>query len=227
MRKSKTLDETQVLRIRGSGNPEKVVASGKFIRDLDHNTYGEFVEMFEKRNTEWYLDIADYLDKCDKPGANFTVTILCCILLDLLSQYVSGSPASSRKVFKGFFRGSFTELNHLVEPPIKSCYYKDGKWFEEVIKDVADGLYHCFRCGVLHSGRILEYGRINPRYPEDVVKVMPWNGGREINLNPSAFLEKLKKVFKDYVRKLKAEEPGLKVKFLEKIKWEYGIVIGG
>ncbi len=117
-------------------------------------------------------------------------------------------------------------MNKKIKPPIKTCYYDDRKsWVGIAIKDIADGLYHCFRSSILHCGRILEYGRINSRYPEEVIKVLKWNNGREINFNPSAFLKKLRKVFENYITKLKDEDPNLKAKFIDKIKWEYGVVL--
>lgn len=217
------LDLDEVFNIRGSGNPDRAIAPKTHLGDLKLKKYPELVEIFQNRICDRYINAAEYIDK--NGDYNFVVTILCCVILDLWSQYVFGTPSSSRDTFKEFFRSYFKEYNHTITPYIVSCYYskEQGKWFKERICDVADGLYHCFRCGVVHSGMILEYGRINRRYPEELIKIIEWEKDRkEINVNPSAFLERIKEKFEEYIGKLKNEEPELKSNFIKKLKFDYG-----
>jgi len=85
---------------------------------------------------------------------------------------------------------------------------------------MADALYHGFRCGLIHSGIILEYGRINEKY-KDVIKPVPWLTDKakiDIHVNPPLLLMELKKAFKQYVHKLRySKDVDLKDNFKKKI----------
>jgi len=225
----------EVYKIRKNVNPEVSVAPPNvcFV-DLEGKTYQEIVEIFEARILDRYIKIAESLDRATLEGreqwsgANFAITILCCVIIDMLSQYVYAAPASEKMIFKQFFREWLKQINHKIEPPIETCYYSKGNWFKEAINDVADAFYHCFRCGIVHSGRILEYGRINPRYPDEIIRVVTWDekrNNREINVNPAALVKKIREVFMRYIEKLKANESVLKQNFVKKFKMEYGIEI--
>lgn len=222
MRKGK-ISFDEVLKIRGSGNPNKAIAPKTHIQDLNGKTYEELVEIFKSRITERYINAAEFIDKNN--DFNFVLFVTCCVILDLLSQYIYGKPSSSEKIFKKFFRKYLKKHNHPIKPPIISCYYnnKEEKWYEESINDAADGFYHCFRCGVVHSGMILEYGRINRTNPEDVIKISEWGKGREIVVNPSKLLEEIKKIFDNYINDLKKKNPAVKTNFIKRLIFDYGI----
>ncbi|MFA5116738.1 MAG: hypothetical protein WC486_05595 [Candidatus Omnitrophota bacterium] len=216
-----------VYAIKRSGNPNKPFAPNARFGDLEGRTYQEIVEIFESRISGWYFDVAEAIS--DKiPGYNFAVIILNSIILDLLSQYIYGAPTSSESIFKRFFREYLGEYNHKIDPPIVSCYFnkRRQKWMREVTRDVADGFYHCFRCGVVHAAGILEYGRISSRYPEEIIKVIDWGqGAKEINVNAIELLRRLRSIFNAYIGKLKNSELILKHNFIEKFQMDYGVTI--
>jgi len=221
---AKILSLNEVLEIRGGGNPDRAIAPNTHMCDLVDKSYNELVEIFHSRINNRYIEAAEFIDR--NGDYNFVVTILCCVILDLLSQYVYGTESSSKKVFVDFFRKYFKEHNYLIKPPITSCYYssKKKKWFSEQIHDVAEGFYHCFRCGVVHSGMILEYGRINKRYPEELIKIIEWKTDkREINVNPSKLLQTIKEKFNDYIMELRNNNQKLKKNFIKRLKFDYGL----
>jgi len=94
--------------------------------------------------------------------------IINCIIIDFLSQYRYGLEASESDKFKEFFSTYLGGYNFSLKPSITSCYCYKNKWQKIEITDIANALYHGFRCGLLHSGRILEYGRINELHKEPV-----------------------------------------------------------
>ena len=216
-----------ILAIKRSGNPDKPFAPSARFGDLEGRTYLEIVEIFESRISGWYFDVAEAIS--DKiPGYNFAVIILDSIILDLLSQYIYGASTSSESIFKRFFREYLGEYNHKIDPPIVSCYFnkRRQKWMREVIRDVADGFYHCFRCGVVHAAGVLEYGRMSSRYTGEIIKVIDWGDGKkEINVNAVELLRRLRAIFNAYTTKLKNNELVLKHNFIEKFKLDYGVEI--
>jgi len=222
--KRKEISKKEALSIRGGGNPKRAIAPDAHIEDLINKPYVKLVETFKERIYSRYIDAAEYVDK--NGDYNFVVTVICFVVLDLLSQYVYGVPSSSPDIFKQFFRDYFKEYNQNINPPIKSCFYsyKEKKWFEETINDVADGIYHCFRCGVVHSGMILEYGRINKLYKDEVITIKEWDKGKqEINVNSSLLLLKIKEKFNDYIQSLKDNDPILKQNFKKKLQFDWGL----
>jgi len=223
----KILSLYEVYALKRGGDPGKPFAPGVLNSDLGSRSYQEIVEIFEDRINRWYFNVAEEIQH-KIADYNFAVVILCSTILDLMSQYVYAVPVSGESVFKKFFREYLGEYNYDIDPPITSCYFnkRRKKWLKETIKDVADGFYHCFRCGVVHSAGILEYGRISTRYPGEAVKIVKWGDGQqEINVNPVEFLRLLKRIFADYIRRLKEEEFLPKKNFIEKFKLEYGVSV--
>ncbi|MBM3251268.1 MAG: hypothetical protein FJZ11_00600 [Candidatus Omnitrophica bacterium] len=219
----KSLTINDVFNIRKGGNPERAFAPQTLHRDLYNKSYLELVGIFESRISKWYFDVAESLS--ENTDSNFIVTAVCCIILDLLSQYIYGVPSSSKKCFKKFFKDHLNEYNHSIQPPIESCYYdKKKKWVKERINDISEGFYHCFRCGIVHSGRILEYGRINTLYPNEIIKIIDWQKEKkEININPKEFLRKMREIFNNYIKNLRNNDSELKRNFINKMKLEYGM----
>lgn len=231
----KKLTQDEVIAIRKNWNPVKAFAHGYTHGDLENKSYLEIVDIFNKRISEWYFDTAKSFKKNNNRGVthyNFPIIVFCSILIDLLSQYIYGEPVHRDFRFKQFFREYLKKYNIVIKPPIISCTYKfknkqraEG-WYKEEIKDFADAYYHCFRSGVVHAGRILEYGRINEYFPRKIIKIRAWGKNqREINIHTTALLKKLREIFDDYITELKMDNIKLKKNFIKKLKFEYGIVI--
>jgi hypothetical protein len=226
--KSKNLTINQVINIKKNANPERVFAPEGFKHaNLFNTPYRGIVEAFDRRISAWYFEFAKSTYQSNQ-DSNFTVAALCCIIIDLLSQYIFGKPASSRKIYKQFFSRYLKDCNYSIKPTIINCHYdyKRKGWIEDRITNVAEGFYHCFRCGVVHSARILDYGRINQEFKTDIITLNKWNKGKvEIVVNPYNLLHRLESIFKDYIEKLKNDDVKLKMNFIRKIKLEYGAII--
>jgi len=211
------LSEADVINIRSHLNPEKAFAPGVTHKVVKNASYAEIVDIFDKRVSKWYFDAANSF-KTKLPDYNFPIAIFCCVIIDLLSQYMFGRPRSSEKIFKAFCQKYLKEYNQKITPPIMSCKFESGKWVKVEIQEIADALYHGFRCGLVHSGRVYEYGRINEKFPKEIIKIEPWGESktREINVHTTGLLHVLEDIFQNYIRDLKNEEKHLKRNFVKK-----------
>lgn len=222
------LIDEKVLAIRQNGNPQRLFSNGTTVGELGRSSYQDIVTEFERRLVDWYFNIGATI--ADHPDSNVILTSISCIIIDLLSQFIYCKPASSKQIFQKFFREYFFEYEQPLRPPIKTCYFHKGRWMQEEIRSVSAGFYHCFRCGVVHSGRILEYGRFSRTHSKVAVAVKTWKANRrigtEIEVNPVVLLGDLRAVFNGYIAELRRESPHLKKNFITKFRIEYGIDIG-
>jgi len=159
------------------------------------------------------------------------LTIISCILIDFLSQYIYGTKAAGRKIFVKFIKEYLPSCYTKIQPSLSGGYFDKDVWKDVKISDTATGIYYCFRCGVVHSARIFEYGRINRLDKDKIVTVQDWEfegkSGREIQLNPVLLIDELEIVFNDYIQRLLQGDSELKKNFIKKIQIEYSIQIKG
>lgn len=222
---AKKISIEDAIKIRQQCNPLKTFGPGVNHGDLAAQPYLTAVESFNQRINVWYFSAGEYLDKGG--DYNLPLTILCCVIIDLLSQFVYGDACSSGKSFKKFIKQYLKDSYQTINPPIISCYYDNskGSWFEEVINDTADAFYHCFRCGVVHSGRILEYGRVNKNHTQ-VFTISIWDRAqnyKEITVNAVLLTKKLQNFFNEYINYLKICKEPFTRNFKKKFYCEYGI----
>ncbi len=226
-----TIEQAILIRKEGR-NPDVAIGPSFHFRNLLNNpSYKKCVRFFKKRTNEWYFDIAERLArrKRHRSGDIFVVMILNCIIIDLLSQYRYGSEASQRKFFKKFVKEHLSQYEREITPNIISCHFDKG-WKRDDIDSVSEALYHGFRCGLVHSARILEYGRINMVH-DDAIVILPWTdthveNKRDIHVNPPLLLRELKVVFKHYIDNLLYSDiDELKTNFISKFAFDYGIKI--
>lgn len=227
MNKSKKISSDAVYRIKASHNPEKFIADGIKIKDLHHLSYKDKVELFRNRIQEWYFTSTKPVEATHK--SNFVLTAISCLLIDLLSQYRYGEEHSSRQLYIRFFKEYLQEYNHTIDPPIETCSFdsRSKVWTNTAIISVAEGFYHGIRCGILHSARIMEYCRLNRYYEDEIIKVIEWdttNHRKEINIHAPAFFHKLEEIFRAYIESLRDEEQEVKINFLKRFNFDYGII---
>ncbi len=227
MNKSKKISSHAVYKIKASHNPAKFIADGIKIGDLHLLTYTDKVELFRNRIQEWYFKATKPIEATHK--SNFVLMAISCLLIDLLSQYRYGKEHSNRQVYMRFFKEYLQEYNHRIDPPIETCSFDSSSkmWIKTAINSVAEGFYHGIRCGILHSARIMEYCRLNRYYEDEIVKVIEWdatNHLKEINIHAPAFFHKLEDIFRVYIEKLRDEEEEIKINFLKRFNFDYGII---
>lgn len=228
-KESLTLQQVYSVR-RKNTNPDVAVGVSTVYGDLKNKNYKEIVKFFDQRIRSRYFDVAKQLSerKKHKSGDIFVVMILNCILIDILSQYRYGLESSNQKKYKEFIRNSLSQHNHPISPPFVSYQYFHSKWKKIEIKDIADAIYNGFRCSLIHSGIIAEYGRINQLHKNDVIKIAPWKSDstkRDINVNPPLLLGALKDYFRQYVRQLRnSKNTELSNNFKKRFQFEFGII---
>lgn len=195
-------------------------------------TYKKSIIDFENRVEKWYFSVAERIAVINSSeeglsGANFSVLMFDCMIIDLLSQYYYGLEKSKGCKFKSFFDTKLNNYNKKIDPSIRSCSFRGNIWKPEEIQTIADALWHGFRCGVLHSGRILEYGRINEKF-ETAINITPWESDdskQDITINAFSLLKELKKVFKNYIDDLKNNHNQEKQNFIKKFRFDYGVTL--
>lgn len=196
--------------------------------DIDWNSLDQIVDAFERRLLDWYFDPAKELAK--NVHFAFAVMALNCLLIDTLSQFAYGNASSSPAAFKQFIRDNLPQYSGRLLKPIQ---HHDGNRTCS-LADVADVLYHGYRCGILHQAHISPYGLIDPgasqavrQSPSGYVKYK--SSGSDcaaVVVNPRALLEDLSGVFEGYLRDLKNPDPRhgpLRTKFKDKFSRSFGL----
>lgn len=221
-----------VYRIRRENtNPDVAVGVKTIYGNLKNKSYKEIITFVNQRIRSRYFSIAKQLSerKSHKSGDIFVVMILNCILIDILSQYRYGLEASRKDKYIDFFREFLSQHNLTITPPFVTYKYYHFKWQKEQIKDTAEAIYNGFRCGLIHSGIIAEYGRINQLHVNDVINIAPWRSDstkRDITVNPPLLLEALDQYFKEYIHQLRNPKcTDLRENFKKRFQFEFGIKI--
>lgn len=195
--------------------------------DIDWAKLDEVVDAFGRRIRDWYLDPAKELAK--NGHFAFSVMALNCLLIDTLSQFVCGKD-SSRNTYKWFVRNKLPKAySECLKETIK---HDDTRGTE--LTDVADVLYHGFRCGILHQAHITPYGLVDPGLSQPVRQeaskhVKYKSSGSpclSVVVNPLKLLLDLSKVFDDYLANLKdpdSTHDELRTNFKDKFTRSFGV----
>lgn len=215
-------------------NPERNFGGGKLYKDIQKMSFEEAVQAFKGRIKSWFLNPASPIVKEGERSIpnGFQVIQACCIVIDLLSQYVNDLPASQAKEYIDFLKNLDPLFVETIDPPIESWSYKKdaGKgnaWIQksERIETLAQGFYHGFRCAIVHNAMIMDYGRISgePVAPK-TVQLRPWDGKREIAVNPTLLFAAVLKRFDEYISDLLDKNNNeLRQRFASKFERDFGI----
>lgn len=186
----------------------------------------QVVDAFRQRIADWYLDPANELAK--NGHFAFSVMALNCLLIDTLSQFEAGIDSSDRSKFKGFIR---TRLPSAYSQPVTpNIRHEDGR--SAVVEDVADALYHGFRCGILHTAHITPYGGVDPGASTPVRvepsgKVKYKDTGTDcpsVIINPLILLKDVTAAFEKYIRELMdPSKTALRDNFKKKFSTSFGV----
>lgn len=196
---------------------------------IDWSKLSDVIDAFQKMICDWYLNPAKELAK--NGHFAFSVMAINCLLIDTLSQFVNGVNASRRDLFKQFIRDKLPTYSLVLT---NSIQHNDGTRNDVILNDVADVLYHGFRCGILHQAHITPYGLVDPGADSPVRQetagyVKYKNSGSDcpsVVINPLKLLEDLTQVFEQYLRELKDPNPTynpLRNKFKRKFSESFGV----
>ncbi len=188
-------------------NPDRAFALKTHYKDLDPSDFNAIVKAFALRIKSWYfLQAKEIKDKI--PYQGFVITQITCTLIDVISQFTYNLQESDGRYYKKFLTRYIPEFRERIRPPIVSyTYLKARKRWERVeLDDFADAFWHGFRCGVVHSAMILDYGRISDEAivgTGRVISLRQWgNGEREVAVNPFALIARLESIFESYIQDL-------------------------
>lgn len=196
---------------------------------IDRSDLGQIVDAYRQRIHDWYLNPAKELAK--NVHFAFSVMALNCLLIDTLSQFMAGIDSSSKNEFKNLIRNKLPDIySSKIDPPIR---HQDGTRKEDLC-DIADVLYHGFRCGILHQAHIPPYGGVAPGANNAIQQttsglVKYKDSGADcpsVIVNPLMLLEDLEKVFEIYLRDLSERDPKtaeLRENFKRKFSTSFGI----
>lgn len=195
---------------------------------IDWSNLDRVVDAFGQRIHDWYLDPAREL--ATNIHFAFSVMVINCLLIDALSQFVAGSDSSQAAEFKRFIRTRLSPTYSSQLPtPIK---HDDGKR-QQTLRDIADVLYHGFRCGVLHQAHLSPYCGVVPNAsapvhlePSGMVKYASGADCPTVIIDPLALHRELVTGFEAYIAELKdrdAQHDALRVRFQKKFSSSFGV----
>lgn len=207
----------------------RMFSSELLYSQIDWSKLNVVVDAFKLRLDDWYLNPAREL--AQNIHSAFSVMALNCLLIDTLSQFVAGQPSSTSDGFKKFIRTRLPPAySEKLQTPIR---HYDGKRREQTLKDVADVLYHGFRCGILHQAHIPPYGGIIPHPP--AIRIEQFRAVRykdsqiscpSVIVDPLTMLADLSASLDLYLRELKNRDASydpLRNAFREKFSSSFGV----
>lgn len=187
------------------------------------------IDAFSQRIYDWYITPATALKNASGHYA-FSIMAINCLLIDSLSQYRNGDLSSSGLTFKKFIRNELSQYATALTTAIKHDDHKN----KSTLIDVADVLWHGFRCGILHQAHIPLYGTITPggnAFAETASGFTYYANGTDcptVNVVPATLLDAITTYFNAYIGKLKDRNPAndqLRVHFKTKASDSFGIDI--
>jgi len=196
---------------------------------IDWSNLDQVVDAFRQRIHDWYLDPARELAK--NGHFAFSVMALNCLVIDALSQFVSGKQASGATEFKEFIR---TRMPRAYSSRLTTAIQHDDGKRRHLLQDVAEVLYHGFRCGILHQAHMSPYGGVVPHAPDPVHieasgMLKYKSSGADcpvVIVDPLAMLGELLKAFESYLGELKDRDhrhDGLRANFKKKFTTSFGV----
>lgn len=197
----------------------------KTYRQVNWESFPDIVYEFHARIYTWYIEPIKALHKASG-HYGFAAMALNCLLVDTLSQYYFGKPQSTKTDFKKFVRIMLPEFTTQLPQPIVVSN-------QVTLYDVADVLYHGYRCGILHEAHIPLYGMIGGAGGEifevlDLGYTTYDNGSScpSVVFNPWRFAEAIEDYFKEYTRTLlEGANNALETNFRQKFSISFGVNI--
>lgn len=214
-----------------SPNREKrVFRPGRYFKEIDFGNFDTVIKEYEQRIQSWYIDPAEKLlpkNDCRSNDFGFAVLTFALLLIDTMSQYEYGELSSSKTNYKKWLKNHFSSSETELNPAI---IYNNT-----TLENIADILYHGFRCGILHEAHVPIYGVINAdeELPfklaeENLTYTQDDERCETLIVNPYLFFKMTVSFFKKYINELKnPSNSELRSNFKKKFKNSFGISITG
>lgn len=197
--------------------------------EVDWADFSRVVDSFGRRLELWYIEPTSVV--LDASGHySFPVVALTSVLIDTLSQYVSGAKESSRQYFMNFISNRMPNFTGQLPNPIRTRY----KGNDRMLKTIEEVLYFGFRCGVVHEAHIPLYGAIHGSdHPVEVHQhgFAEYENGAPcptVVVNPRLYFEEARTACAAYLTELRCEAPKndeLRRCFAQKLVWSFGITV--
>lgn len=226
---------------------------------VDKGDLAGVVDAFNDRMRGWYFDPVRYFTarmrriqrfpriakvlRWEDPGHfAFDVLAVDCLLVDALSQYVSGNLSAARGIFMQFLRDHLPRFSGSLDSILGTTgttitHYDHGQNSGgKTLTKVEEVIYYGFRCGIVHQAHAPLYCSVDPGGPR--VAVLPSGpatygpsasgalGGSPcptVVVNPWLFFDDLEAFFQTYLAKLKARDAVLLGHFKSKFTDSFGI----
>ena len=211
---------------------QRFFSRSRMYGDVDWLNFDEVIAAFRVRIDDWYLEPAKNL--ATNIHFAFSLMALNCLLIDTLSQFVSGASRSTGRDFVKFVRTELPSPYQIALPnPIR---HSDGSSPEKLLNDVPEVIYHGIRCGILHQGHMMPYAGVVPNAPEPV-QVFDSGPTRYsdtdlpcpyVVVGPIAFHQDLSDYFGQYLSWLGDRDPAndrRRVTFKKKFSESFGVDI--
>ena len=200
---------------------------------IDWSSLDGIVDAFKQRILDWYSEPAAELAK--NGHFAFAVMALNCLQIDTLSQFVSGKDSSDASEFKKFIRG---RLPSVYSCQLRTSIQHDDGSRQKTLTDVADVLYHGYRCGILHQAHIPPYGGVDPGASHAAQVIIPGLAKYKstglncpmVTLNPLLLLNDVRAAFEQYLSELKdrdTKHDQLRANFKSKFSSSFGVDVTG
>ncbi len=226
-------------------NAKSIVRGGRhfnkenLIRELNGKDLPTVIEMYRKRIKGWYIDPTSILlHKIFQSTGDFILIDICCVIIDMLSQYEFNLQKSNGLIFQMFLKKYIPEFNILLNPNKKLKYFdvfsnifiddyiKNIKVSKKQRKDLAWVFYLAFRNGIIHNGLVLGFGRHNRSKSSQIIFLDHWgrkNEYLEITINPELLFNRINEIidiYLDKVKKAKILQNRFQNKFYRDFGWK-------
>jgi len=218
------------------------IGFGYKVDDLKNMDYNDAIKFFRERIEAFYIEPGQFLLKKIKPripflmekkkrkasNFGFLLIVLSSILIDTLSRYRYGDAGIRILYFEKFLKKYIPEFD--------SGFSKSGVLYlqDDMTKtpknasniDYAEVFYRGFRCGIIHSGKILSYGGYvynQKKFLDEDQWTDSTNTRVILSINPVTLFNKVVEAFEKYVHELKQNRHISK--FFKKFELDFGYTL--
>ena len=220
--------------------------------ERDRNDLGKMADAFEERIRNWYVEPIEVLletrmsdwrkrlcrwlvRRQDGGHYSFTIAAMTCLLIDALSQFEAGLAEGTNGSFKAFVKQHLPSYGASLTPAIDG-YRPPSKC--QPLSNLADVLYHGFRCGILHQAHAPLYcgivpGKSPPRveytrhakYAAGAVNSTVGSDCPVVVLYPEHLFDEVMAFFSSYLKNIKDKNPAYDA-VRDKFKWKFSDSFG-